>query len=124
MEFSEYIKRCYTIAYEKNAIVSSFGKPMNCYGFVYWYYMLCRGIDLGSYNASSFDNITNVSYYEVENPVNGDVLNLRTISGNYAVHIGIYMDGYVYHFTDMGLVSKSYDRMHNWIKGVYRVNVD
>lgn len=121
MSFDEYVVACYRIPYVKDAVITEFGKPMNCYGFVYWYYKLCRGIELERNDVVSFDSIKCIEYNKVEVPEDGDVVHLRTTSGMYAYHVGLFYKGIVYHMTCEGLASKPYARMVNWIKGVYRV---
>lgn len=118
----EFFMACYHIQYMKGVVIGDqFGEPMNCYGFVYWFYKLCLGIELERGEVKSFDNIQCVTYNEVNEPHDGDVLWLRTLSGVYAVHVGIYWKGNVYHFTSQGLHCLRYERAASIIKGIYHV---
>lgn len=117
----EYFSKCYSIPYSASAAIGEFGDPMNCYGFVYWFYKLCLGKELPDACVDSFDSINPYSYNEVVEPVDGDVVDLRTLNGVYATHVGVVYLDYVYHFTRDGLMSKNRHRMKNWIKGYYHV---
>lgn len=121
MSPESYFMSCYRILYDRHAHITSFGEPMNCYGFVYWYYRLCKGIELPSYEVETFDNVSCISYNEVKAPSDGDVVSLKTLDGIYAVHVGILYHGAVFHFTSQGLLCKRLHQMLGCVKGFYHV---
>jgi len=120
MSFEEYVNRCYSIPYEREAVnCTEFGKPMNCYGFVKFFYQQCLGIELDSFGVSSFDNIHMVQYTKVDVPSDGDVVDIFTTG---VAHVGIIMGDLIYHFTREGLVAKNRYHMLKFIKGFYHVH--
>lgn len=122
MSPTEFFMACYRIPYQRGAkILADFGAPMNCYGFVYWFYKLCLGIELEKGDVESFDNIECVTYNEVDEPQDGDVVWLKSYSGVLTVHVGIYWKGAVYHFTKAGLHCLPFTRAISVVKGMYHV---
>lgn len=120
MTFAEFINKCYTIQYKQGAPITEFGEPMDCYGFVWWYYKFFKNIELERNNVQTFADIKCIKYVKIQIPQTGDVVHLRTNDGNYMYHIGLYIDGNIYHFTAVGLLCKRADRILNKIKGYYR----
>ena len=122
MSPDEFFLSCCRIDYARDAkIGNQFGEPMNCYGFVYWFYKLCLGIELEKGDVESFDNIQCVTYNEVDEPHDGDVVWLKSYSGVYALHVGVYWKGAVYHFTKVGLHCLRYAKAVPIVKGIYHV---
>lgn len=122
MTFREYTDKCLEIRYSRRNPIKDFGDPMNCYGFVYWAYKLCFNKQLESFNVESFDEVQCVVYNKVDNPVDGDVVDLQTNTGHDRLHVGIVYGDYIYHFTVNGLVVENKYRMVDRIKGYYHVN--
>ncbi len=56
---------------------------------------------------------------EVENPENFNLVYLVTYKNQ--EHIGVYLDGSVWHMTPAGVLSKKWKRIKGQVKGVYRV---
>lgn len=124
MLFSAFLERCMSIPYRRDASIGEFGDAMNCYGFVYWFYRLCRCVELERTDVGSFSDIHCVEYEKDEIPRNGDVVDMRTMGGCYNYHVGIYMNGYVYHFGYNGPECKKASRIPHLIKGYYHVVED
>ena len=124
MSPQEYFDRCLLVKYDLEAPLTEFGKPMNCYGFVFYFYKLCLGIELDKGNVRCFDNIRNICYTRVDTPQDGDVVDLKSTMGSNVPHVGIVYKDVVFHFTHDGLRMKNRFRMASWIKGYYRVNAD
>ena len=121
---SEFFERCRSISYAKVYDVGEFGQPMSCYGFVYWFYKLCLGVELPSEDIEAFGSIQHVRYEKTQQPQDGDVVDLRSLRSVYQTHVGVLYKDFVYHFTESGLQSKNRFRMENWIKGFYHVVQD
>lgn len=121
MTFEEFINKCLMIEYVKGSPITEFGKPMDCYGFVWWYYKLLLGVELERNNVTSFDSIKMVEYEKVETPQDNDVVHIKSNIDNVSYHVGIYKGGYIYHFTYYGLVCKHCAKMTDKIKGYYRI---
>jgi len=120
----EYFERCRDIKYAKTCKIGGFGEPMSCYGFIYWYYRLCLGMELPYEDVVSFESVTGLHYEPTDSPVDGDVVDIRSLRSVYQTHVGVLYKDFVYHFTEDGLMCKNRFRMGNWVKGYYHVVQD
>lgn len=120
MTEQEYMDRCLTIPYKRNSLITTFGEPMNCYVFIYWFYKLVLDIELENNNVNSFADIKSINYKKVEYPQNYDIIDVNTFSKD--THVALYYNGYMYHYTRSGLQVKNVKRIPNLIRGYYRVS--
>lgn len=120
---SEFFDKCLLIKYSDEEDITEFGRPMTCYGMVYWFYKLCLAIELEKGKVERLTDVKFVEYKQVENPANNDIVFMyaptNRISGQ---HAGIYRDGYIYHFTYDGLRVVRHEDLRAFIRGYFHVD--
>ena len=119
IKFKDYINKCLEIKFSYDNNFEEFGKPMDCYGFVYWCYKDCLGKQLEKFNVQQLSDVKCIDYVEVNKPKDFDVVNIKSDLGISHNHIGIYYQGHVYHFTHNGLAVDRIDIIKPYVRGYY-----
>lgn len=119
MRPEEFFDKCLLIKYGETDF-DVFGKKMDCYGMVYWFYRLCLSINLQKAHVTKLQDAELDRYEKVDVPQNGDIVYMEPLLNNGIPHVGILWGGIVYHFTHEGLRAHKHMVMLNIIKGYYR----
>lgn len=100
----------------------TFEEGFDCYGFVRAYFHYVRGIELPDV-VRGMEDLDRMPRMEVlDHFAEGSIVRLQSFSST--EHVGVYHDGYVYHFDYNGLIAADAQRLLNRkriVKGIYNV---
>lgn len=114
----EFFDKCLLISYGETDF-DNFGKPMDCYGLVYWFYKLCLGIELQRAHVKKFSDASEIKYIPVETPADGDVVYMVPLLNDGAPHVGVYWHGVVGHQTYEGFRANKLSTKKDSIRGYF-----